>query len=120
MAKKTLPMTDDALRLLARRFASLADPARLRLLNLLMEGERSVGELVDAAGLDQPVVSRQLGVLRREGIVVRRAEGNRGFYRIQDATVIQLFQVVCGGLAERLAGDLDSLPDARAWRGVNI
>ena len=57
---------------------------------------------------------------RREGILVRRSEGNRGYYRIDDSTVIKLCAVVCGGLAERLSEDLEALPDAAAWRGAGI
>ncbi len=85
-----------------------------------MEGEKSVGELVEGSGLDQPMVSRQLAVLRRDGIVSRRAEGNRGFYQICDPSVVELCEVVCGGLAEQLADNLEALPDARIWRGMNI
>ncbi len=120
MAPKKPVMTDEALRMVAGRFRALADPTRLLLLNLLMEGERSVGELAESAALDQPVASRQLAVLRREGLVARRAEGNKGFYRIQDASVVQVCEVVCGGLAEKLAEDLEALPDAALWRGMNI
>ena len=120
MARKKLAMTDEALQMVASRFRALADPTRLRLLNLLMGGERAVGELAEAAGIDQPIVSRQLAVLRRDGIVARRAEGNKGFYRINDATAVQLCEVVCGGLAEKLADDLEALPDTAIWRGMNI
>ena len=120
MAKKKPVLTDEALEMVSARFRALSDPTRLRLLNLLMEGERTVGELAEAAELDQPVASRQLAVLRRDGIVARRAEGNRGYYRINDATVVQLCEVVCGGLADKLSDDLDALPAADAWRGMNI
>lgn len=113
-------MTDQALRRVAERFRALADPTRLRLLSLLMDGEKSVGELVELTGLEQPIVSRQLAVLRQESIVARRAEGNRGFYRIIDPTVAQLCEVTCEGLADQLAETLEALPDPRLWRGVDI
>ena len=113
-------LSDQALDLLAARFRALADPTRLRILNTLMQGERSVGELVESTGFEQPSVSRHLIVLRREGIVVRRAEGNRAYYRIGDPTVIQLFGLVCGGLVERLSDDLDALPAAQLWKGEGI
>lgn len=120
MAKKRLLLTNEALQMVARRFRALADPTRLRILNLLMQGERSVGELAAAAELEQPNVSRHLAVLRREHMVARRNQGNRALYRIHDATVFQLCEVVCDGLADRLAGDLEALPDARLWKGMNI
>ncbi|MFQ5699651.1 MAG: ArsR/SmtB family transcription factor [Myxococcota bacterium] len=113
-------LSEEAIDLVARRFRALADPNRLRILNALMQGEHSVGDLAALAGLEQPSVSRHLAVLRQAGIVSRRAQGNRGFYRIEDPTVIRLCEVVCGGLVERLAEDLEALPDARAWRGAQL
>jgi len=114
MAKKTRKhpvLTGDALELVAARFRALSDPKRLRILNLLMQGEHSVQELADAAGLEQPTVSRNLSQLRREGIVARRSEGNRAIYQIRDATVIQLCDIVCGELAERFSEGLEALGD---------
>lgn len=111
---------EETLELIAARFAALADPVRLRLLNALMPGELSVGELIERTGLEQSNVSRHLAILRREGIVARRAEGNRGFYRIDDETAVKVCEVVCGGLIERLADNLDGLEDARRWLGADI
>jgi DNA-binding transcriptional ArsR family regulator len=113
-------LSDETLGLIAARFAALSDPARLRLLNTLMAGELSVSELVERTGLEQSNVSRHLAVLRREGIVVRRAEGNRAFYRILDETVVEVCDVVCAGLIDQLEGDLDGLEDARRWLGADI
>ena len=123
MSKKRVKqpiLSDQALDLLAARFRALADPTRLRILNTLMRGESSVGELVASTGLEQPSVSRHLIVLRREGILARRAEGNRAYYRIEDPTVSRLFGLVCGGLVERLSDDLDALPAAQSWKGEGI
>ena len=113
-------LSDDALGLVAARLRVLGDPARLRVLNTLMQGERSVGELVERTGLEQSNVSRHLALLRREGIVSRRAEGNRAFYRIEDETVVQLLGVVCGGLITRLSDGLEGLADAKKWAGMWI
>ncbi len=113
-------LSEEATRLVAERFRALADANRLRLLSVLMEGERSVGELVTALGLEQPTVSRHLAVLRRHGIVARRTDANRAYYRIVDPSVVTLCQVVCGGLAERLASGLGELPSPQAWRGTGI
>ncbi len=123
MAKKRVRppvLSPQALEMLSARFRALGDPTRLRILNILMRGECCVSELVDSTGLDQPCVSRHLILLRREGILARRAEGNRAYYSIEDSTVMQLFGLVCGGLSERLSEDLDALPDARGWRGAGI
>jgi len=109
-----------ALELLSARFRALGDPTRLRILNNLMQGECCVSDLVESTGLEQPCVSRHLIVLRREGILTRRAEGNRAYYSIDDSTVMRLFGLVCSGLSERLSDDLDALPNARGWRGAGI
>jgi len=100
---------DDVLELVAARFRILGDPSRLRLLALLMQGEHTVQELVDASGLTQTNVSRHLGLMRRDGIVERRRDGNRAVYRIADPTVEELCTLVCGGLSEHRTRDLDAL-----------
>ena len=103
-------LSDEALRLVASRFRAISDPSRLRILNLLMQGERGVQELVEATGFEQPNVSRHLAVLRREEIVERRAEGNRALYSIQDPTIVRLCEIVCNGLSGRLMETLEALP----------
>jgi ArsR family transcriptional regulator len=105
---------------MAARFRVLADASRLRILNALMRGERSVQALMEETDLSQTNVSRHLGLLRREGIVNRRPDGNRALYRINDPTVVKLCETVCGGLSGRLAEDLEALPDARDWKGYGI
>ncbi len=111
-AKKQKPnplMSDEALELVAIRFRVLGDASRLRLLNLLMQGEASVQDLVKASGLGQTNVSRHLGLLRRDGLVARKRVGNRALYRIGDPSVEQLCKLVCGGIAEQLADGLDAM-----------
>ncbi len=112
MATNSLDLSDEALDLVAARFRLLGDASRLRLLRALMEGEHSVQELVEVCGLSQTNVSRHLGLMRREGVVARRAEGNRAVYRIADPTLRRLCRTVCGGLSDRMAGDLDALQGA--------
>ena len=104
-------LSDEALELVSARFRALSDPKRLRILNLLMQGESSVQDLTEAAGLEQPTVSRILAQLRREGIVQRRPEGNRAIYRIQDPTIVELCGIVCGGLADHFTEGLEALGD---------
>ena len=103
-------LSDEALSLVAGRFRALADPTRLRILNVLMQGESGVQELAAVTGFEQPNVSRHLSVLRREGIVERRAEGNRALYSILDPTIVELCEIVCGGLTGKLMQTLEALP----------
>lgn len=60
------------------------------LLCQLSQGERSVGELEELLGIQQPNLSQQLGVLRAEGLVDTRREGKRIFYSVKDAKALQL------------------------------
>jgi DNA-binding transcriptional ArsR family regulator len=66
----------------AATFASLAEPSRLRILDLLRERPRAVGELVDALGLSQPGVSRHLRVLREAELVAVRRDAQRRIYEV--------------------------------------
>jgi DNA-binding transcriptional ArsR family regulator len=113
-------LSPEALELLSVRFRVLGDPTRLLILNTLMQGECCVSDLVESTGLEQPCVSRHLIVLRREGILERRAEGNRAYYSIEDSTVTRLFKLACDGLSEHLSESLDALPDPGRWRGAGI
>ncbi len=63
-------------------FDVLAEPSRRAILDLLRDGERPVGELVDHLSLSQPAVSKHLRVLKDAGMVDVRAEGQRRLYRI--------------------------------------
>lgn len=62
---------------------ALGDPTRRAVLELLREGERTVGQLVDALPVSQPAVSQHLRVLRDAGLVTSRAEGTRRIYRVE-------------------------------------
>ena len=64
-------------------FAVLAEPNRRRILDLLREGERPVGELVVALSASQPAVSKHLRVLRDAGVVEARVDAQRRLYRVR-------------------------------------
>ena len=63
-------------------FEALADESRRRILDLLADGERSVGDLVGLLSLSQPTVSKHLKALRDAGLVESRTEGQRRIYRV--------------------------------------
>ncbi|MGD0084036.1 MAG: metalloregulator ArsR/SmtB family transcription factor [Acidimicrobiales bacterium] len=63
-------------------FEVLAEPTRRKILDLLRDGERPVGELVQSLGLSQPAVSKHLRVLREARLVEARVEGQRRLYRV--------------------------------------
>jgi DNA-binding transcriptional ArsR family regulator len=62
-------------------FNAVAEPRRRQILTFLAENERQVGEIVVAVGLDQPSVSKHLGVLREVGLVRVRRNGRHRLYR---------------------------------------
>jgi DNA-binding transcriptional ArsR family regulator len=64
-------------------FTVLAEPNRRRILDLLREGERPVGEVVEALALSQPAVSKHLRVLREVGFVESRVDAQRRIYRVR-------------------------------------
>lgn len=71
-------------------FEVVAEPTRRRLLDVLREGERSVGELVDALELSQPAVSKHLRVLRDAGLVTVQVRAQRRCYRLQPEPLLEL------------------------------
>ena len=64
-------------------FELLAEPTRRRILDLLRDGERPVGELVDRLSMSQPAVSKHLRVLRDSGLVDVRVDAQRRVYRLR-------------------------------------
>lgn len=88
-------MTVQQLALVADRFKVLAEPARLQLLQVLMSGERTVGELTETTGLSQANVSKHLQLLLSHGLVARRKEGLFAYYSLADESVFQLCELVC-------------------------
>jgi ArsR family transcriptional regulator, arsenate/arsenite/antimonite-responsive transcriptional repressor len=66
-------------------FRALADPTRLRILQLLSQGELCVCDIVDGLDVPQPKASRHLAYLRRAGLVLARKEGLWSYYRLAPA-----------------------------------
>ena len=96
------PLPDDLVELIAQRFRALADPMRVKLVDLICaRGEASVQELTEVVGSTQQNVSRHLGVLRDAGIVRRRKVGNYAYYSIVDERVFALCEDVCGSLEDQ-------------------
>jgi ArsR family transcriptional regulator len=97
-----LPLNDQAIEIVARRFAVLAEPMRLRLIQALFAGEKNVTELVEATQGTQANVSRHLQTLIAAHILARRKEGLQVYYRVSDPSVSKLCQLVCGSLEKAL------------------
>ncbi|HZL45740.1 MAG TPA: metalloregulator ArsR/SmtB family transcription factor [Opitutaceae bacterium] len=100
---KNRPLSPEALDLVARRFAVLAEPMRLRLLQALFDGEKHVNALVELTGGTQANVSRHLQTLTDARLLKRRKEGLQVFYAIADPTIFKLCELVCGSLEKEHA-----------------
>jgi DNA-binding transcriptional ArsR family regulator len=96
-------LTPELLELIAERFKALAEPARLRLLVALREGEKTVGELMEATGLGQANVSKHLQLLHASGYVNRRKDGLFVHYSLADPDVFTLCDLMCGRLQAQAA-----------------
>ena len=97
------PLPPDLAELIARRFHVLSDPLRVRILDLLRDGELSVGVIAERLEAGQQNVSKHLNVLTDAGILHRRKNGTRAFYGIADEGVFDLCEQVCGSLQAQLS-----------------
>lgn len=77
----------------AQFFRALAHPVRIRILEILVRGGRTVQELQQALGLEQPIVSQQLVVLRNQSIVVAQKEGLFVRYTLRDPLIGELLDL---------------------------
>jgi ArsR family transcriptional regulator len=84
-------------------FKTLGHPARIRVLELLREGERSVAELIPQVGLEASQLSQQLGTLRRANILQARKQGAIVLYSVTDHRMFQLLEVAKAILTTSLA-----------------
>src|SRR3954451_3749155 len=89
----------------ASLFRVLGHPARVRILELLRDGERSVGALQAELGLDSGGTSQHLAALRRIGLVVSRKEGTSVYYRAADRNVFRMLRAARSLITKRLASE---------------
>lgn len=97
---KTVPQ--EVVQQVSEYFSILSEPMRLRLLNLLREGEKCVQELVEATQTSQANVSKHLKVMLQAGILSRRTEGTSAYYKVEDELIFELCNLVCDRLATRI------------------
>ena len=97
----------------AEFFKALAHPVRIRILEILVRGGRSVHELQEALGVDQPAVSQQLAVLRSKNIVDSRKEGTAVRYTVRDTSIRDLLDVTRRIFDNHLIGTQTMLRELR-------
>jgi ArsR family transcriptional regulator len=86
----------------AELFRILGHPVRVRIIEILRDGERSVGALQSALGLDSSGTSQHLAALRKQGIVAGRRDGTSVIYSVSDRQVFDLLEVARRILSSRL------------------
>ena len=98
-------------------FEVVAEPNRRRILDLLRERSRPVGELVGLSGLSQPLVSKHLRVLREAGLVRVRQDAQRRWYELRPEPLAELdawlapYRRLWAGRFDALERHLDAMPD---------
>lgn len=98
-------------------FEVVAEPTRRRILDLLLAGERAVGDLVAELAMSQPAVSRHLRVLRDAGLVVTRNDAQRRLYRLDARPLaavdewLEPYRRLWAGRLDSLARHLDEMTD---------
>jgi DNA-binding transcriptional ArsR family regulator len=101
----------------AEAFDVLAEPNRRRILDLLRESERPVGELVRALRISQPAVSKHLRILREGGFVDVRSDAQRRVYRVRAEPLreidewLQPYRMLWSSRLDGLERHLETMPD---------
>jgi DNA-binding transcriptional ArsR family regulator len=98
----------------ATLFRVLGHPARVRILELLREGERSVGALQAELGLDSGGTSQHLAALRRIGLVESRREGTSVFYSAADEHAFDLLEAARAIITRRFSEQQEILRELEA------
>jgi ArsR family transcriptional regulator len=97
------PIPLDLAEMIAARLRVIGDANRIRVLDLLRDGELSVTQITERLGTSQQNASKHLSVLMHAGIVSRRKEGTSSLYSVSDPGVYELCEQVCGGLQQQLS-----------------
>ncbi len=91
MATQKLQLTElDALGEAAECLRTLAHPHRLRMVQMLLQGEFSVGELAEACGLPSAMASEHLRLMQRCGFLTSEKDGRQVFYRVAEPHLKQI------------------------------
>ena len=99
-----MPFSDPIYTVKSDFFRVLGHPARIKILELLRDGERSVGDLQAALSLDSGGTSQHLALLKRHGLLDSRRERTSVYYSVRDPRMFQLLEVARQILTANLEG----------------
>jgi ArsR family transcriptional regulator len=115
-AERAVQVSRPLYQLKAEFFKTLGHPARIRVLELLVEREHAVAELLPEVGIEPANLSQQLAVLRRAGLVIARKEGSTVHYSLTSPEVAELLAVARRILTSVLTGQVELLEDLQGPR----
>ena len=81
-------------------FSALANPNRLQIINVLRQGKKNVGEICQATGFEQTMVSHNLKRLERCGMVFAEQQGKNRYYRVNEKTIKPLLEMIDAHMAK--------------------
>ena len=114
MRQELPPLNGKMIDTVAHRFRVLGEPQRLRILQFLQVGPKTVNEVVRELGTSQPNVSRHLQALFEAGLVARRRSTTSMIYSVSDPLVFRLCSLVCSSVVEHARLGLEEMvPSAR-------
>ncbi len=93
-ARENMPGEEEVARVSAL-FKAISEPARLKILFALRQGELCVGHIVEAVGGTQSAVSHQLRIMKAAGIVKARRDGQNVAYSLADSHVVAVLELAC-------------------------
>lgn len=95
-------MPDEMLEAVSNRFKLLSEPMRLKILRTLCDGERTVQEIVNEVSASQANISKHLALMHDNGVVNRRKEGLKCYYRIADDSIVYACFLISKSVVENL------------------
>jgi DNA-binding transcriptional ArsR family regulator len=111
LTRKARGVTRPIYQVKAEFFKTLGHPARIRILEVLRDGERAVNELISEVGIEPSHMSQQLAILRRANLVRSRKVGPSVLYSVPDPRVFELLAVARAILTSSLTATLGELED---------
>lgn len=120
----TLPTNDcrfmqlppETLHLVADFFKVLSESSRLQIMCALKAGSQNVSEIIEATGLGQANVSKHLKILAQAGVVSRQQQGVCVYYRIANAFVFDLCELVCDSLSVQVQQQSEKIASLEVFR----
>jgi DNA-binding transcriptional ArsR family regulator len=107
-------MTTPIYRVKAEFFKTLGHPARIRILELLRDGERPVSELLPEVGIEASHLSQQLGLMRRANLIQARKVGSNVYYSVGEPMIFDLLEVAKRIITASLAETQELLEQMQA------